>query len=202
MTEGLIASQSVVPSAHGTPARESRLSRTQIRMFAIAMMGGALEYYEFIVFGFMVPTLSKVFFSDASEPWLSTLQTLAVFAVGYLVRPIGGIFLSALGDRLGRKRMFVVSLILMATPTVLIGLLPAYAQIGILSPLLLLLCRTCQGLAMGAEIPSALTFVVEHAPERRTGLAIGLMGSGLTIGSLLGIGAVGAISLGFSKEDI
>ena len=173
--QGPLPSLAAVPGAHGLPASESRLSRTQIRMLAIAMMGGALEYYEFIVFGFMVPTLSVVFFS-ASEPWLRTLQTLAVFAVGYLVRPIGGILLSALGDRVGRKRVFVVTL--------------------------LLACRMCQGLAMGAEIPSALTFVVEHAPERRTGLAIGLLGSGLTVGSLIGITAVGAISLGFSKEDV
>ena len=202
MRQALFASQAAAPGAHGLPASESRLSRTQVRMLAIAMMGGALEYYEFIVFGFMVPTLSQVFFSKASEPWLNTLQTLAIFAVGYLVRPIGGIFLSALGDRLGRKRVFVVTLVLMATPTFLIGLLPTYAQIGILSPLLLIACRMCQGLALGAEIPSALTFVVEHAPERRTGFAIGLLGSGLTIGSLIGITAVGAISLGFSKEDV
>ncbi len=202
MRQEPIASQAALPDAYRSPASELTLSRTQVRMFAIAMMGGALEYYEFIVFGFMVPTLSQVFFSNASEPWLSTLQTLAVFAVGYLVRPIGGIFLSALGDRLGRKRTFVISLILMATPTMLIGLLPTYAQIGILAPLLLLACRICQGLAMGAEIPSALTFVVEHAPERRTGFAIGLMGSGLTIGLLLGISAVGALSLGFSQVDV
>jgi MHS family proline/betaine transporter-like MFS transporter len=92
--QGPLPSLAAVPGAHGLPASESRLSRTQIRMLAIAMMGGALEYYEFIVFGFMVPTLSVVFFS-AGEPWLRTLQTLAVFAVGYLVRPIGGILLSA-----------------------------------------------------------------------------------------------------------
>ena len=201
MRQGLLASGAAAPGARGSPASESWLSRTQIRMLAIAMMGGALEYYEFIVFGFMVPTLSLVFFS-ASEPWLGALQTLAVFAVGYLVRPIGGILLSALGDRVGRKRVFVVTLILMATPTILIGLLPTYGQIGIISPLLLLACRICQGLAMGAEIPSALTFVAEHAPERRTGFAIGLLGSGLTVGSLIGITAVGAISLGFSKEDV
>jgi len=90
-----IASQAAAPGAYASPASESTLSRTQIRMLAIAMMGGGLEYYEFIVFGFMVPTLSLVFFS-ASEPWLRTLQTLAVFAVGYLVRPIGGILLSEL----------------------------------------------------------------------------------------------------------
>ena len=136
---------------HESATAASMLSRTQIKMLGVAMLGGALEYYEFVIFGLMVPTLSRVFFSSATEPWFSTLQTLAVFAVGYMVRPIGGIFLSAMGDRLGRKRMFIVTLALMATPTMLIGLLPTYAQIGILSPLLLLACRLCQGLAMGGR---------------------------------------------------
>lgn len=187
---------------HESATAASMLSRTQIKMLGVAMLGGALEYYEFVIFGLMVPTLSRVFFSSATEPWFSTLQTLAVFAVGYMVRPIGGIFLSAMGDRLGRKRMFIVTLALMATPTMLIGLLPTYAQIGILSPLLLLACRLCQGLAMGGEIPSALTFVVEHVPERRTGFSIGLMGSGLAAGMLVGIATVTAISHGFSKEAV
>lgn len=178
------------------------LTGSQIKMLAIAMLGGALEYYEFLVFGFMIPTLRQIFFSAATEPWLATLQTLAVFAVGYLVRPIGGIFLSAIGDRFGRKRMFMFTLVLMATPTMMIGWLPTYAQIGVLSPLLLLACRVCQGLAMGAEVPSALTFVVEHAPERRSGLAIGLMGAGLAFGTLIGITAVTLLSHEFSKQEI
>jgi MFS family permease len=171
-------------------------------MLGIAMLGGGLEYYEFIVFGVMVPTLSRVFFPSDAEPWLSTLQTLAIFAAGYIARPIGGIFLSAMGDRLGRKRMFIVTVALMATPTMLIGVLPTYAQVGILSPLLLLACRLCQGLAMGAEIPTALTFVAEHVPERRAGLAIGLMGTGLGIGTLVGLATLAAIGRGFSGEQM
>jgi MFS family permease len=187
---------------HDLPYVAQTLNRTQIKILGIAMLGGVLEYYEFMIFGLMVPTLSRVFFSSATEPWLSTLQTLEIFAVGYMVRPIGGIFLSALGDRLGRKRMFIVTLVLMAMPTMLIGALPDYAQIGASSCVLLLACRLCQGLAMGAEFPSALTFVVEHMPERRTGFAIGLMGTGLAVGMLVGIAMVSFISHGFSKEAV
>jgi len=77
------------------------------------MLGGGLEYYEFIVFGVMVPMLGRVFFSSAAEPWLSTLQTLAIFAAGYIVSPVGGMFLSAMSDRMGRKHMFIVTVALM-----------------------------------------------------------------------------------------
>ena len=99
---------------HDASTAASPLTRTQVKMLGIAMLGGGLEYYEFIVFGVMVPTLSRVFFPSDAEPWLSTLQTLAIFAAGYIARPIGGIFLSAMGDRLGRKRMFIVTVALMA----------------------------------------------------------------------------------------
>ncbi|MCP1845918.1 MFS family permease [Bradyrhizobium sp. USDA 4524] len=202
MEQGPMLEVAATHRSQALPAETAGLTGSQIKMLGIAMLGGAFEYYEFIVFGFMVPTLSQVFFSDSTERWLSILQTLAVFAVGYLVRPIGGIILSSLGDRLGRKRMFMVTLVLMATPTLFVGLLPTYAQIGAFAPLLLLVCRLCQGLAMGAEIPSALTFVVEHVPERRSGLAIGLMGSGLSAGLLLGIMVVSVVSHAFSKDEI
>jgi MFS family permease len=201
MEQASVKKAATADRPHESPAA-STLSRTQIKMLGLAMLGGSLEYYEFVIFGLMVPTLSRVFFSSATEPWLSTLQTLAVFAAGYMIRPIGGIFLSAMGDRLGRKRMFIVTLALMATPTMLIGLLPTYAQIGVLSPILLLACRLCQGLAMGGEVPSAMTFVVEHVPERRTGFAIGLMGAGLGFGMVVGIATVVAISHGFAKETV
>lgn len=119
----------------------SRLTRQQVKTLAISMLGGGLEYYEFLVFVFMIPTLGKVFFAQATESWLVQLQTLGIFAAGYLVRPLGGIVLGSLGDKFGRKRMFIVTLALMAAPTLAIGLLPSYAQIGVAAPIALLLCR-------------------------------------------------------------
>jgi MFS family permease len=180
----------------------ARLSWAQIRTIAISMLGGALEYYEFMVFIFMVPVLGQLFFASATAPWLRQLQTLAIFALGYVVRPFGGIVLGALGDRLGRKRMFIVTLTLMAVPTFCIGLLPGYAQIGAAAPLLLLLCRLCQGLAIAGETPTALTFVIEHVDERRTGLAIGLMGAGLIGGMLIGIFTISMLDSSFSRTQI
>jgi MFS family permease len=179
-----------------------RLSMTQIRTIAISMLGGALEYYEFMVFIFMVPVLGELFFASATLPWVRQLQTLAIFALGYVIRPFGGIVLGALGDRLGRKRMFIVTLALMAIPTTCIGLLPTYQQIGVAAPLLLLLCRLCQGLAIAGETPTALTFVIEHVDSKRTGLAIGLMGAGLLGGMLIGIFTIAQIDQAFSKEEI
>ncbi|HEY4297102.1 MAG TPA: MFS transporter [Paraburkholderia sp.] len=181
---------------------EQGLSWRQIRTIAISMLGGALEYYEFMVFIFMVPVLGQLFFASATLPWVRQLQTLAIFALGYIVRPFGGIVLGALGDKLGRKRMFIVTLALMAVPTFCIGLLPTYAQIGVAAPLLLLLCRLCQGLAMAGETPTALTFVIEHVDEKRTGFAIGLMGAGLIGGMLIGIFTISTMDASFTKDEI
>jgi MFS family permease len=181
---------------------EQGLSWRQIRTIAISMLGGALEYYEFMVFIFMVPVLGQLFFASATLPWIRQLQTLAIFALGYIVRPFGGIVLGALGDKLGRKRMFIVTLALMAVPTFCIGLLPTYAQIGVAAPLLLLLCRLCQGLAIAGETPTALTFVIEHVDEKRTGLAIGLMGAGLIGGMLIGIFTISTMDANFTRDEI
>ena len=189
------------------PARRAiagtgRLNWRQCRTLGISMLGGALEYYEFLVFVFMVPVLSQLFFPPGTSPWLRSLQTLGIFAAGYIVRPFGGLILGVFGDRFGGKRMFIVTLTLMALPTLAIGLLPTYAQIGFVAPLLLLLCRLCQGLALGGEIPTALTFVVEHVEDRRTGLAIGLLGAGLCAGTLMGILTVALMGKAFTQHEV
>lgn len=188
--------------AQKATTRAGRLSWRQCRTLGISMLGGALEYYEFLVFVFMVPVLSQVFFPPGTSPWLRSLQTLGIFAAGYIIRPFGGLILGVFGDRLGRKRMFIVTLALMALSTLGIGLLPTYAQIGVVAPLLLLLCRLCQGLAMGGEIPTALTFVVEHVDDRRSGLAIGILGAGLCAGTLMGILTVALIGKAFTQQDV
>ena len=95
------------------------------------------------------------------------LQTFGIFSAGYLARPLGGIVIAHFGDLLGRKRMFTLSIFLMAAPTLLIGLLPTYASIGIAAPLLLLLMRILQGVAIGGEVPGAWVFVAEHVPAHR-----------------------------------
>jgi MFS family permease len=189
-------------TAADATGRRRGLDGGQLRTLGISMLGGALEYYEFLVFVFMVPVLGQVFFPPGTSPWLRSLQTLGIFAAGYVIRPFGGLILGVFGDRLGRKRMFIVTLALMALPTLGIGLLPTYAQIGVAAPLLLLLCRLCQGLAMGGEIPTALTFVVEHVDEKRTGLAIGILGAGLCAGTLMGILMVALMGKAFTQHEV
>jgi MFS family permease len=126
--------------------------------------------------------------------WLRLLQTFGIFSAGYLARPLGGIVIAHFGDLLGRKRMFALSIFLMAVPTLAIGLLPTYASLGIAAPLLLLLMRILQGVAIGGEVPGAWVFVSEHVPAQRFGLGIGTLTAGLTAGILLGSLMAGAIN--------
>ncbi|NUO71630.1 MAG: MFS transporter [Frateuria sp.] len=162
------------------------LNRSDARTLALAALGGALEFYDFVVFVFFALPLSQLFFPPDSAPWLAQLKVYGIFAAGYLARPLGGIVMAHYGDKLGRKRMFTLSVFLMALPTLGIGLLPVYAQVGMLAPLLLLLLRILQGIAVGGEVPGAWVFVAEHVPPRRIGFACASLTSGLTVGILLG----------------
>jgi MFS family permease len=162
------------------------LSRNDYRTLALAALGGALEFYDFVVFVFFTKALSAVFFPPQMSEWLRQLQTFGIFAAGYLARPIGGIVIAHFGDLLGRKKMFTLSILLMAVPTLGMGLLPTYASVGALAPIALLSLRILQGAAIGGEVPGAWVFVSEHVPERHTGFAVGTLTAGLTAGILLG----------------
>jgi MFS family permease len=118
--------------------------------------------------------------------WLRLLQSFGIFVTGYLARPLGGILMAHFADRLGRKRVFSLSILMMALPCLLIGLMPTYAQIGYWAPLILLGLRILQGAAVGGEVPSAWVFVAEHAPDGHRGYALGVLQAGLTFGYLLG----------------
>lgn len=162
------------------------MNRRDLRTLTLAALGGALEYYDFIIFVFFATVIAQLFFPPDMPEWLRQLQTFGIFAAGYLARPLGGIIMAHFGDRIGRKRMFMLSVLLMAVPTLLMGVLPTYATLGILAPLLLLLLRILQGAAVGGEVPGAWVFVAEHAPRGRTGFAIGVLTAGLTFGIVLG----------------
>lgn len=172
----------------------TRLHRNDLRTLALAALGGALEFYDFVVFVFFTLPLSELFFPRDTAPWLAQLQVYGIFAAGYLARPLGGIVMAHFGDTLGRKRMFTLSVFLMALPTLCIGLLPVYAQVGMLAPVLLLALRVLQGVAVGGEVPGAWVFVAEHVPERRIGLACASLTSGLTVGILIGSLVAAAIN--------
>lgn len=183
-----------------TPTRT--LNAQDYKTLSLSALGGALEFYDFIIFVFFSITISRLFFPNDMPDWLSQVQTFGIFAAGYLIRPLGGIVMAHFGDRFGRKRMFTLSILLMALPTLFIGCLPTYIDIGIFAPLLLLLMRLCQGLAVGGEVPGAWTFVSEHVPKNKIGLACGILTSGLSLGILLGSLVSTAMNRCLSSEQL
>lgn len=174
----------------------------EFRTLLLASLGSALEFYDFIIFVFFASVIGRVFFSAGLPDWVRQLQTFGIFAAGYFARPLGGIVMAHFGDTRGRKRMFMLSVLLMAVPTLLIGLLPTYQSIGITAPLLLLAMRVLQGIAIGGEAPGAWVFVAEHARRERVGFAIGLLTSGLSCGILLGSLVTTGMTLAFSQAQI
>lgn len=178
------------------------LNREDYKTLSLSALGGTLEFYDFVIFVFFAVTISHLFFPPDMPEWMSQLQTLGIFAAGYLARPIGGIIIAHFGDRLGRKRMFALSVFLMSLPTLLIGLLPTYASIGVAAPLLLLLMRMLQGAAIGGEMPGAWVFVAEHLPKERYGLGIGVLTSGITGGILLGSIVAIVINRSYAAEEV
>lgn len=178
------------------------LNRNDYRTLALAALGGALEFYDFIIFVFFAVTIGQLFFPPDMPDWLRQAQTFGIFAAGYLARPLGGIVMAHFGDLLGRKRMFMLSILLMSVPTLAIGLLPTYAAIGIWAPLLLLALRVLQGAAIGGEVPGAWVFVSEHVPPRHVGFACGTLTAGLTGGILLGSLVATAINRLYAPAEL
>jgi MFS family permease len=178
------------------------LSRSDYRTLMLAALGGALEFYDFIIFVFFAVVIAQLFFPPDMPDWLRQLQTFGIFAAGYLARPLGGIVMAHFGDLLGRKRMFMLSIFLMSVPTLAIGLLPTYAVIGIWAPLSLLALRVLQGAAIGGEVPGAWVFVSEHVPPRHVGFACGTLTAGLTGGILLGSLVATAINKLYAPAEL
>ena len=143
-------------------------------------MGNVLEWYDFALYGFFAPFIAKQFF-PSDDQVSSLLATFGVFAVGFFMRPVGAVIFGIMGDKLGRKRTLEISVIMMAIPTTLIGVLPTHEQVGILAPILLTLIRLIQGVSVGGEFTGSISYVVEQAPYGRRGFY-----SSWTVFSLLG----------------
>jgi len=184
------------------PAAKRSLTRDDYRTLALSALGGALEFYDFIIFVFFAQALGQLFFPPEIPDWLRQAQTYGVFAVGYFVRPLGGMFIAHFGDLLGRKRMFTFSILMMAAATTGMGLLPVYAQLGAWAPIALIFLRIVQGAAVAGEIPGAWVFVSEHVPANRIGFACGTLTAGLTAGILLGDTVATTINSHFTAAEI
>ena len=160
------------------------------RVIAAGMIGNVLEWYDFAIYGYFAAQIGRHFFPH-EDAVAQLLSTFGIFAVGYLMRPVGGVIVGHIGDTLGRRAALTFSVAAMAIPTFLIGLLPGYETFGVLAPVGLTLLRVVQGLSVGGEYPGSMVFLVEHAPEGQRGLMGALGASGGTVGMLLG-SAVGA----------
>ena len=150
-------------------------------------IGNVLEWYDFALFGYFAPVFSVLFF-PSSNPSLSLIATFSVFAVGFLARPLGALLFGYWGDTQGRRTALAWSIILMALPTCFVGLLPTYAHIGLIAPLLLVVLRFLQGLSVGGEFTGSVTFLVEHAAPNERGYIGSWAGFSAQIGALLGSG--------------
>ncbi|MET3514906.1 MFS family permease [Pseudacidovorax sp. 1753] len=185
------------------PSADPRaLTARDYKTLALSALGGTLEFYDFVIYVFFATVIGALFFPAEMPDWLRQLQTFGIFAAGYLARPLGGIVIAHFGDLLGRKRMFSLSIFLMAVPTLVIGLLPTYAAIGVAAPLLLLLMRVLQGAAIGGEMPGAWVFIGEHVPAQRYGLGVGTLTAGITGGILLGSLVAVAINTHYVPAEV
>lgn len=179
------------------------LNGKDLKTLFLSSLGGTLEFYDFVIYALYIDTIVKpLFLPHTLSPLTLDLFAWGIFAAGYLVRPIGGIIMAHFGDKVGRKRMFTLSVAMMALPTFIIGILPTYMSIGIFAPFLLLIMRILQGAAIGGEMPGAWVFIAEHVPQQRYGLGVGTLTSGITGGILLGFIMTIFIDLSFTTETI
>ncbi|MEV5908466.1 MFS transporter [Streptomyces chartreusis] len=165
-----------VPDTHVGQPRKAAMA---------AWIGSALEYYDFFIYGSAAALIFPEVFFDESDPATATLLSLATFGVAYAARPVGALFLGHFGDRVGRKKIMVFTLILMGISTFLIGCLPTRDQVGTLAPVLLVLCRVLQGISAAGEQASANSMTLEHAPPHRRGFFTSFTLSGTQGGQLL-----------------
>lgn len=177
----------------------NRLTKMHYKLVALSSLGGALEFLDFTIYVLFARYISQNFF-PAENHVTSLVNTFAVFAIGYLARPLGGVIFGHYGDKYGRKNAFTLSAFVMALATLLIGCLPSYKQIGVTAPLLLLVFRLMQGISLGGEVPGATVFISEHFPPKRRGLAVGLIFMGVTLGNVIGSGMGYILTHSLSNE--
>ena len=170
-------------AATAVQAKGAEASTSMARVIVASSAGTAFEWYDFFIFGSLAPVIGKAFFSGL-DPTPALIAALGLFAVGFAFRPLGALIFGIVGDRLGRKGAFLVTVSLMGGATFLIGLLPTYAEAGALAPALLILLRIVQGIALGGEYGGAAIYVAEHSANDRRGIATGWIQSTASFGLL------------------
>jgi MHS family proline/betaine transporter-like MFS transporter len=186
-----------LPSAEAAVESDTRAARR--RVIAAGVVGNVLEWYDFALYGVLAPIIATHFFPGADH-LAALINSYAVFALGFVARPFGGVVFGHIGDRFGRRQLLTISVAMMALPTCLMGLLPTYQSIGVLAPVLLVVLRLVQGVSAGGEFSGSIIFLVEAAPRGRRGLYGSVANFGAMIGGLLGSGCGWLMSALLSAE--
>ncbi|WP_229898305.1 glycine betaine/L-proline transporter ProP [Streptomyces finlayi] len=188
--------------ASETPVAVTVTDPAQVkRAVKAAALGNAMEWFDFGVYSYIAVTLGKVFF-PSDNPTAQTLSTFGAFAAAFLVRPIGGMVFGPLGDRIGRQKILAITMIMMATATFCIGLIPSFATIGMWAPALLFLARLVQGFSTGGEYGGASTFIAEYSPDKKRGFLGSWLEFGTLVGYICGAGLVTLMTALLSTPDL
>lgn len=181
---------------HSNPAS----SRSALRTFCVSGMGTAMEFYDFIIYGTAAALVFPQVFFPQMDHLTATLVAFSAFGAGFFARPLGGLVFGHYGDRIGRQKVLVVTLLLMGLSTFFIGCLPSHASIGIAAPILLVLLRLVQGFAAGGEWGGAALFGIESAPPGRRGLWGSFTSMGIGVGGILGAAVFALVSAVFNDN--
>lgn len=189
--------------------RRTKWARDEIRVADPAMrqtimgtaIGNFMEWYDFGVYGYIATTIAQVFYPGKSVSGVHLIATFGTLAAAFMVRPLGGFIFGPLGDRIGRHRVLVVTILMMTVSTTVTGLLPGYSAIGIWAPILLAIARIFQGLSTGGEFVGAMTYLVEQAPDHKRGMMVGFLPMGNLVGFVLAGGMVTALQSWLPDDD-
>ena len=188
---------------HSCARNDTRDADSAIRRdTAGTAIGNFMEWYDFGVYGYIATTIAQVFYPGNSVSAVHLIATFSTLAAAYVVRPLGGFVLGPLGDRIGRKRVLVITILLMAVGTTMSGLLPGYSTIGVWAPILLLVARIFQGLSTGGEFVGAMTYLVERAPDHKRGMMVGFLPLGNLVGFVLAGLLVTALQAWLPSRDM
>src|SRR5215813_13217265 len=169
------------------------------QVITASAVGTMIEWYDFYIFGSLAVTISPLFYPEGNET-LALIAYLSTFAVGFVVRPFGALFFGRIGDLVGRKYAFLVTLLIMGGATASIGFLPTYATIGLAAPIILLLIRLLQGLALGGEYGGAAVYVAEHVPDHRRGFYTSFIQITATLGLFMSLIVILLVQNSMSRE--
>jgi MFS family permease len=178
-------------SAAAVPQRLESTTREERRVIFASSLGTVFEWYDFYIYATLAPFFAALFFPSGNQT-AALMASFATYAAGFLVRPFGALVFGRVGDLVGRKYTFLVTILVMGLSTAAVGLLPTYASIGMASPTVLVLLRLAQGLALGGEYGGAATYVAEHAPDEKRGLHTSWIQTTATLGFFVSLIVIGA----------